>query len=71
MCHFGVLKSSKGVPDKATRKLFSWPVYNDPKGTIKNQMVYEVTKVEKSSDTKKMQKKRKKVKVKVNHVLSG
>ena len=64
MCHFRVLKSRKGVPDKATRKLFSWAVQNDPKGTIKTQMVYEVTKVEKTSDIKKakVQKKRKKSK---------
>ena len=62
MCYFRVLKSRKGVPDKATRKLFSWPVHNDPKGTIKTQMVYKVTEVEKTSDIKKVQKKRKKFK---------
>ena len=60
MCHFRVVKSTEGIPDKATRKLFSWPVHNDPKGTVKTLMVYEVIKVEK--DTKKVQKKRKKFK---------
>ena len=34
-------KSKNAVPDKATRQLFAWSVHNDPKGTIKTQMVYE------------------------------
>ena len=37
-----VSKVKYEAPDTGTRRLFSWPVHNDTKGTKKIQMVYEV-----------------------------
>lgn len=57
-------KSKNAVPDKATRQLFAWSVHNDPKGTIKTQMVYEKKPVliAKSSAANRLEKKTKKKK---------
>ena len=66
MCHFRVSKSKSknAVPDKATRQLFAWSVHNDPKGTIKTQMVYEKKPVliAKSSAANRLERKTKKKK---------
>ena len=66
MCHFRVSKSNskEAVPDKASRKLFAWSVNNDPKGTIKTQMVYEKKPVliAKSSAANRLERKTKKKK---------
>ena len=39
---FRVPKVKSAAPDTETKKLYSWPVYRDPKGTKKIQVVYEV-----------------------------
>ena len=42
MKRFRVPKVKSAAPDTETKKLYSWPVYRDPKGTKKIQVVYEV-----------------------------
>ena len=56
-------KSTVHVPDAETRKLYSWPVYRDPKGTKKIQMVYEkpaAVSVEKPQANKRVKKRKSK-----------